>query len=432
MTIDKIIVGGFANIDSVELNIGKFNALVALNNYGKSNVISAIDFGLDFIKEQSSFKNDMMAYKPVIPINKNIDNKAYTFQIEFTTMFSKEAHTVSYEFSFDWIKNDKTKGQRVKEEVLKIKANRPEAKFKTLINRNLKDTLYMSSQTGRCDKPLNLQKDELAVNKLKNFDDLFYLSIIHEINTLSVIQVDTLQDPNKLFRRISPKIVKTDYSLSVPDSHNVAFFIYSLKQKRPDLFELFKDSVISLLPGIEDFEPIEIDLKKNTNFKEEKGKIPLHFPEMLYDLRVKELNNNQQTDIASLSSGSQKLFYVLALTLSAEINHVALITFEELENSIHPGLLQKLLMILDGHIENTKIILTSHSPHLIQYLDIDKIKIGIPNPKGLANFMDVKKSKFKKIVAMAEEEGVSVGDFIFDKMIECANGESDMLKELCK
>jgi predicted ATPase len=432
MVINKIVIDGFANIDSVELNIEKFNALVALNNYGKSNVIFGIYFGVSFIKEQSSVKNDMMAYKPVIPINKNIDNKSFKFQIDFITMFSNEEYIVSYKYSFDWIKNITTKGQRIKEEVLRVKANRPEAKFKKLISRNLKDTFYMSSQTGRCDKSINVQKDELAVNKLKNFDDLFYLSVLNEINKLTVIQVDTLQDPDKLFRRIRPEIIKTDYSLAVPESYNVAFFIYSLKQQRSDLFELFKDSIISLLPGLEDFEPVEIDLKKNTILKGEKGNLPLDFPEKLYDIRVKEINNNQQTDITRLSSGSQKLFYVLALTLSAEINNVSLVTFEELENSIHPGLLQKLLMILDGLIENTKIILTSHSPYLIQYLDIDKIKIGIPNSKGLANFNDVKKSRFKRIVSMAEEEGVSVGDFIFDKMIECSNGESQILDDLCK
>lgn len=432
MVIDRILIEGFANIDSVELAIGKFNALVALNNYGKSNVITAIDFGLGFIKEQPSTKNNMMAYKPVIPINKNIESKPFKFQINFIIEFLKEDHIVSYEYSFDWIKNDKSKGQRIKSEVLRIKANRPEAKFKTLINRNLKEALYMSAQTGRCDKPISLQKDELAVNKLKNYDDLFYLHVINKINSLRIIQVDTLQDPDKLFRRINPQIVKTDYSLAVPDSHNVSFFIYSLKRQRPDLFELFKDSLISLLPGIEDFEPVEIDLKKSTKFKGEKGNLPLDFPEKLYDIRVKEINNNQQTDIVGLSSGSQKLFYVLALTLAAEINGVSLVTFEELENSIHPGLLQKLLMILDGLIENTKVILTSHSPYLIQYLDIDKIKIGIPNSNGLANFKDIKKSKFKKMVAMAGDEGVSVGDFIFYQMIECSNGESEMLNDLCK
>src|SRR5690606_12316427 len=148
------------------------------------------------------------------------------------------------------------------------------------------------------------------------------------------------------------------------------------------------------------------------------------FPERLYDIRVKEVNNNQQTSIDLLSSGSQKIFYILALTIAAELNKTPLITFEELENSIHPGLLQRLLIIIDGLTDNTKVLLTSHSPYLIQYLDISKIKIGMPNSKGLATFEEIKKAKFSKVVKIAEEEGVSVGDVIFDKLIECSNNES--------
>lgn len=431
MPVEKIVIEGFANISRVELNLGKFNALIALNNYGKSNVISAIDFGLDFIKETVAIKNDFMAFKPLIPINKHIDSKSFMFQIDFNTKFMKEEYLISYRFAFDWIKNDKSKGQRIKEESLKIKINKSDAKFKTLISRNIKEAFYLPSQTGRCDKKITVKKNELAINKLQNFDELFYLPIINEINSLSVIQVDTLQDPDTLFRRINPKIVKTEYSLSVPDEHNVAFFIFSLQKLRPDLYELLKDSVKSLLPGIEEFEPIEIDLKRNAKFNIDNPNIPLEFPEKLYNIRVKEVNNNQETGITNLSSGSQKIFYVLALTIAAELNKTSLITFEELENSIHPGLLQKLLIVVDGLLNDTKVIMTSHSPYLIQYLDIDRIKIGIPNPEGLANFNDIKKSKFKKMIEMAEDEGVSVGDLIFDKMIECSNGEYGMLNELC-
>ena len=83
MEIQKIIIGGFANIDSIELNLQKFNALVALNNYGKSNVIKALDFAFDFISESTSVKADMMAYKQAIPINKNIDSKSFSFEISF-------------------------------------------------------------------------------------------------------------------------------------------------------------------------------------------------------------------------------------------------------------------------------------------------------------------------------------------------------------
>jgi len=432
MTIDKVIIEGYANIDKVELKLGKFNSLVALNNYGKSNVVGGINFGLDFIQQNIAVRKDMMAYKRVIPINKNIDNKFFRFEIQCSSVFLGEESTVIYSFAFDWIKSDKLKGQRIREEILKVKSSSPDSKFKTFINRNLKDSLYLPSPTGRCDKLLKIQKDELIINKLANFDDLFYLDLINQLNNLDFIQADTLQHPNKLFRRINADVVKTEYSLEVPESQNVAFFIYSLKQLRPDLFELFKDSVTSLLSDIEDFEPFEIDLKKIAKLKSRKDKLPLDFPEKLYDIRVKEVNNNQETDIIYLSSGSQKVIYVLAMVLAAEINNIPIVTLEELENSIHPGLLQKFLIILDGLTEKTKIILTSHSPYLIQYLDIDRIKIGIPNAKGLAIFKEVKKSKFKKVINIAEEQGISVGDLIFDKMIECAGGDSEMLNELCE
>lgn len=437
MEIKNIIIGGFANIEFMELNLQKFNALIALNNYGKSNAIKGIDFAIDFIKSQVSTKNDMMAYQPVIPINKHIDSKSFKFEITFVTDSLNDEQTVVYGFSFDWIKDNKKKGQRIKEEYLKVKSNKRDSKFKTYINRNLTESFYLPSPTGRCDKPLVILKNDLSINKLKNFDELFYLDIIELINEINILQVDTLQNPDKLFRSIninsdSKRVIKTDYSLDINDSQNAGFFIYSLMKLKPDLYEMFKDSVKSLLPSIEDFQPIEIDLKKEFKFKGEKSKLPLSFPEKLYDIRVKEINNNQQTDIDSLSSGSQKLFYVLALTMSAELNKVPLITFEELENSIHPGLLQKMLIIIDGLTEYTKVILTSHSPYLIQYLDISKIKIGIPNSNGLAIFKEIKESKTNKLIGIASEEGISVGDLIFDKMIECSNEESQLLNDFCK
>lgn len=437
MELINLNISGFANIENIDIDLGKLNALVALNNYGKSNVLAGIDFGIDFIKQPTSVKNRMMAFRPVIPINRYIDKAPFAFEISLKTKFLNEEYLIVYGFSFEWIKNEKEKGQRIKEEFLRLKPNKNDSKYKTVLSRNSNETLYMSSATGRCDKKLKVLKNELAVNKLLNFDDLFYWEVIKTINDLSVAQVDTLQNPDGIFRSIIIKkkdedVVKNDYSVSLSDTSDAGFFIYSLMKRNPAFYEMFKDSVKTLLPNIEDFEPVEIDLKKSVKFKNESAKLPVDFPEKIYDIRVKEVNNNQQTSIDRLSSGSQKLFYVLALTIAAEINRTPLITFEELENSIHPGLLQRLLIIIDGLTEHTKVILSSHSPYLIQYLDINQIKIGIPNSKGLAMFKEIKKSKFVKVVNIAEEEGISVGDVIFDKMIESANGESEMLNELCK
>ncbi|MGM0582022.1 MAG: AAA family ATPase [Bacteroidota bacterium] len=433
MNIKQITIGGFANIEEITLSLNKFNALIALNNYGKSNVINAISFGFDYISETIDEKSDMMALRPLIPINKFIESIPFKFEIVFTANLNEEDVIVTYGFCFEWIKND-GKGKKIKEEYLKVKLNRPDSKPKTYIKRNSIESFYLPSKTGRCDRFIKVKKSELLINKLQNYDHLFFHSLIEEINGLKSVNVDTLQNPDKLFRTISAEVVKTGYSLGMPDSSEVAYFIYSLMKNKPDLYEVFKDSVISLLKDIEDFEPIEIDFKSKLKFeseKEYKKKIPLDFPDKIYDIRVKEVNNNQQSDIVGLSSGSQKIFYVIALTIAAELNKVPLVFFEEIENSIHPGLLQQLLIIIDGITEDTKVVTSSHSPYLIQYLDTSKIKIGIPNDKGLAQFSEIKQSKFKKVIEMAEDEGISVGDLIFDRVIECSNGDRELLNELC-
>lgn len=438
MEIKRIKIGGFSNIENVELNFNKINALVALNNYGKSNVIKGIDFGIDFIKNQSKTKDKMMSFKPYIPYNKNIDNKPFKFEIEFDCFLKEVSHSIVYSYSFDWIKNDVEKGKRIIDEILKVKDVNNDIKYTTFIKRGLTKAQYLPSKTGRCDKDLKVEKNELAINKLNNFDELFYSDLIQIINELSVASVDTLQNPDDLYKKINvsskeSQIVKNDYSLSMNESRNSAYFIYSLMKKRESFYELFKDAVLTLLPSIEDFEPIEVDLKEKFSFKDEDAKIklPLDFPEKIYDIRVKEKNNNQQTSITSLSSGSQKIFYVVSVAIAAEINKVPLITYEELENSIHPGLLQKLLIILDSILENSKVLLSSHSPYLIQYLDFGNIKIGTPNDNGLAVFKELKQTKFKKLLSLAEDENISVGDLIFEKMLEFQNSEVEFFNEMC-
>jgi predicted ATPase len=429
MEISTIKIDGFANLDSVALDLGKFNALVALNNYGKSNVIKAITFGFDFIQKSQSTRRNMMAFRPVIPINRTLANRPFSFEVEFITKLQREDVYVNYGFSFDWIKSDKSKGQKIKQETLKIKAIKPDSKYKTFIQRNQKEAFYLPSLTGRCDRQISFEKDELLVNKLKSIDELFYNSILKSLNEVRPLKVDSLGDPDTLFKTIEAKIVRTDYSLEVPRDSDVGFFIFSLLKKNGNMFALFKDAVKSLLPGIEDFEPIEIDLKKEGAFKNTSN-IPVELPEKFYDILVKEKNNNQKTNISSVSSGSQKIFFIMAMIVAAELNNVPLIMFEEVENSIHPGLLQRLLIAVDNITINTKVLITSHSPYLIKYLQMDKIKIGIPNANGTAQFKQIRNGKFSKIERIANEDGISIGDVIFDGMLECSNGQPELFDEI--
>ena len=46
MIIYSFIIEGFSNIEHIRLDVGEINALIVPNGYGKSNVLSAISFGM--------------------------------------------------------------------------------------------------------------------------------------------------------------------------------------------------------------------------------------------------------------------------------------------------------------------------------------------------------------------------------------------------
>jgi len=430
MKFNKVKVGGFANVETFEAELSNFNALIALNNYGKSNVISAIKFAIDFITAPTVQKDRMMAYKPFIPLNIHIDNNPFEFEVELEVFSDDKVHILQYGFSFDWIKDEVADGRQIRSEHLKIKEKKADSKPLLYINRNSNEASYLPSPTGRCNKAIKIKSDELVVNKLLNYDDLFYWEFLKEIENLQILSVDTLEHPDRLFRRISGEVAKNEYSLAVPEETDVSFFIYSLKKLDSKNYSLFKDAMKTLLPCVSEFNPEELDFSKLKANKDKKA--PLTFPDKFYDISVKETYVNQVTSINHLSSGSQKLFYVTAMAMAAEINRVPLVLLEELENSIHPGMMQKLLQILNGILEHTRIILTSHSPYLLQYLDTDKISIGLPNKKGLAIFKKIKKTKVKKLASLAASEGMSTGDLIFDLMIDSSMGESNVLTSFCE
>ena len=55
---------------------------------------------------------------------------------------------------------------------------------------------------------------------------------------------------------------------------------------------------------------------------------------------------------------------------------------------------------------------------------MDNIYLGIPNKYGTAYFKKIKNSKQNKLIKYAEEAETSMGDFIFDMLIEGFEDES--------
>lgn len=89
---------------------------------------------------------------------------------------------------------------------------------------------------------------------------------------------------------------------------------------------------------------------------------------------------------------------------------------EEIETSIHPRMLRQLLEILDENIGDTALLVTSHSPLLIQYLKPRQIYLGVPNETGVARFRSIREDALDSISSFAHDRGLGFGEYLFELM----------------
>ncbi|MCB2289449.1 ATP-binding protein [Clostridium sp. CS001] len=425
MLIEKIRIDGYKNISNTMIELQDLIALVGLNNYGKSNIIESIDFAHKFIKETPNGKLEMMQFVNAIPLNIKTADKNFVFEIEYTTEFEKKDICINYEFEFEWPKNNGT-GAKIIGETLKIKDNVKGQKFNTHISRHKGKSFYKSSETGRCDKNILIEDDNLIVNKLTNYDDLFYVEVIKELTNLR-FEINLFLDTVDAFG-ITPIRMKGNpiYKLDKRTGNNIAEIVDHLRRDDNYRYELLINSFLDLFPNITNVEVMSHSLNiSDENRFEIPEDAPFTIVEKFYTIRVKEHTNNQYMNFENLSNGTKRIFILLTAAILADKDKVPLIAFEELEDCIHPKLFQQLIMILTQVIQNCRIIITSHSPFLIQYLDLKKIYISVPSDDGIAIFRKIKKLKQKTIENRAANLNISTGSYIFEMLINYYEDEEE-------
>lgn len=116
----------------------------------------------------------------------------------------------------------------------------------------------------------------------------------------------------------------------------------------------------------------------------------------------------------SMSDGAKRIFLMLTYAAIADVKGLSIIAMEEPENSIHPNLLQSYLDILSQLVDTCKIIFTSHSPYIIQYLNPRSIYIGITSENGSVDFRRIASSKVNALLKDAVQYDKSLGDYIFN------------------
>lgn len=398
MKISGFLIEGVLNICSLKLNPENFNALIAPNGYGKSNVLDAISFGIQFLSASEQGKAQMMRSR-YVPINANMYRQNFRFEICGAINENGLNHEYQYGYTFKWAEEG-GEGQ-ITSEYLKIKRS-TDQRFKQVVNRtSAEDCLVMPSATGRCTKVLEVSSSQLALSTIALRSDMYLNSFASRICGMSIPNLETLDNPESYFS------IDGEHGIQMLDGETISAYLFKLKTTDRNNYAILVDGVLQLLPEIEDFSPEVITLADGQS--------------KIYDIRVKEKFNVQPTSIQQLSSGSKRIIFLFTLCVAAHKKNIPLIMLEEPENSVHPRLMENLLLAMKNYASDTKILITSHSPYLMRYLLPQQMYFGLPRHDGIANFAQVNPAKIKYLYRYAGDMELTFGEFMFDFMLDIEN-----------
>lgn len=426
MNLKRIRVNGYCNIKNTSINLNQLTSILSLNNYGKSNLFTSIVFGLSFIQQHPRIKQTMMNDNKSRPCLKDNIDDLFSFEIEcLETTINSQANII-YSYSFAWPSYKNGYKGRIVSECLKIKNCSQSAT--TYIKRENDSAFYKSSKTGRCSTKIQISESELVLNKLLAYDDLFYQTTIKQLHNINVY-IDRHFDSSYGYG-ITFMSEQELTDLTLKPELNIPKTLYRIKESHNYKYQLLINSFISLFPSIKNIYVEEIS---NKNFlqktkKQTNDDKTIPFSDKYYLLFVEDKNLATSINFSQMSDGAQRVLLLLTFVVLAQINNYDLICIEEPENSVHPGLLKKFLFTVTELAEKTKLLFSSHSPYLINYLNPENIYLGITNDYGLAIFKKLKSSTNAKKRLMKDliVSNMGLGDYLFDLM----SGSDDDIEEL--
>lgn len=443
MRIKSVSVGGFKNLKRSTLLIDNITAIISPNNYGKSNLLEAINFGVDFLVSNSKERKTMMRWIRGIPVNRTIENDEFYFQIELEDEQLEDYRYVRYGYTFKWYRDDGT-GQRITDEWIETRPNES-VRYTAFLKRA--EGKYRKEKETNSFRKISLEDGQLAIDVLSAIDDIAIQPVIKSILNINYHICSSLDLGDRFQASPIEYIDNHEDGCIAFDDKDVPRALFQLKEQYPDKYDLFLEAVYTLFPEFTDVSIQSYSLNvENTKVNlliaaEEEGgegelvtatlddvkrEIPFKIKDELYRVIITNKYLNQPINISMMSTGTKRIFWLLANVFVASSKGMSFVGVEELETSIHPRLLKALLEILDEVLDDTSLIISSHSPFLVQYLKADKIYVGVPNTEGTAEFRKTKNSRTKALIKTARDNGMAVGEYLFELMA----GDQDSIDTL--
>jgi predicted ATPase len=397
ITITRIFVDGFRNISNTTIRLTEpVTVLLAPNNFGKTNVLHAIEFAAALVSRgmeaqaQLLSENGYTSYNIFDHSSSSKADKEFSFEIEFM-LDDESGRKITYSFQI-------SPKAGVRSEVLKCgtiklfdrKGGIAEVEGKKVV---LREHLLLVSL---------LSAPEMEVTE--------YAELVRRLFFRMANMFCNRESPHGNFSPQRP----VDLTLEV-----IRLFHNSTSQYRE-----FRDAFLKLFRnvGIENFAIYGLSNRS-------KDKVPDNYRAEDYRLEFTTAGKKRRELYSNLSTGTQDVFSLLLEVFSKQ--EKPLVVIEEIENGIHPSLYRNILKVIDGVCKNTRVLVTTHSPSVVRHFEqksFSSFYVGVPErDSGRATFAAFDDSKRTLIEERASRHGASIGELIMD-MLSDTNTSSDELK----
>jgi predicted ATPase len=184
----------------------------------------------------------------------------------------------------------------------------------------------------------------VTASGLAEFEDAYDALLAMGFYNLSPEQMKEVQSPDagELLRR---------------DGSNIASVVARLAEDEPTLKERVKDYLAAIVPDIVDFDRVPLGHRETLQFRQQ----------------IKGARHPWRFYVANMSDGTLRTLGILvaAMQLVNRRNRVRLVGIEEPETALHPAAAGALMDSLREAATNTQVVLTSHSPDLLDRFDPD-------------------------------------------------------------
>lgn len=395
----EIAAENFLSLENVELELRPLNVLVGPNGAGKTNLLTLFQFLGDVAR------HDLL---PAISAMGGFENllfrgegrKSRTIRIRFSGIVSPYASLSApdeYTLSF-WQRTFSSSGdlprqiiQRHEEIILKRVAGR--GRRITLSGGSLKVVpIGDQRQRRRVPDSLKLQKTATGLATIRRLGEEYEASGVEALaeifEQLRLFEVDVERVRRPLKRAIT--------STLRPDASNLATYLQMLNEEYPSVYEQICDDVRWVLPGFRGFDFV-----------------PLGGADEAVRVDIIEDKLRGTTPLARASFGTIRA--IALFTMLNDPNPPQLTCLEEIDHGLHPYALDRVVDRLRQASKKTQIILATHSPALVNRLDISEFIIVERNIESGGTTIDRPDEQF--VNNLKNRTGYELGELWFSGSI---------------